>query len=53
MKNLEIEYVMKSVTVVYNIVKEKDRTVKLKNRVRYRGWRENGAIIYLKNLVCT
>lgn len=53
MMNVEIEYVMKSVAVAYNIVKEKDRTVKLKDRVRNRGWRENGAIIYLKSLVCT
>ena len=37
----EIEYVMSSVAALYNIVKEKDRTVKVKDRIRDRGWWEN------------
>ena len=39
--DLEIKYVMSSVAAVCNIVKEKDRTVKVKERVRDRGWWEN------------
>ena len=37
----EIEYVMSSVAALYNIVKEKDRTVKVKDRILDRGWWEN------------
>ena len=39
--DLEIEYFMSSIAAVYNIVKEKDRTVKVKGRVRDRGSWEN------------
>ena len=38
--NLRVECGLSSVAVVYNIVKEKDHTVKVKDRARERGWWE-------------